>query len=108
MIDKLGNQFLEDDNELLVLDTSDIAPAAFIIADTIRPLSYRQNVYKTFIDRSVSVFGPVKKLRTAIILNPSRKDSINHERDKCCFKKLSFFSRLYILSNKRRKLRIVL
>lgn len=48
VIDKLGNPFRENDKKLLVLDTSDIAPAVFV--DTIRPLSYRQDLYKKFID----------------------------------------------------------
>ncbi|CAC5413699.1 unnamed protein product [Mytilus coruscus] len=101
VIDELENPFLEDSNELLVLDTKDIAPSA--VVDTIRRIEnvgqdqYEKFIEDRFLNRSVSIFEPIKNNGLPLFRTPPEKTlSITKGKTAVLKSDVSLFSRLYI------------
>ncbi|CAG2188727.1 unnamed protein product [Mytilus edulis] len=66
VMNELGNPFMEDSQDLLVLDTKDIAPTS--VVDTIRKIEkigktqYEKYIEDRLIKRTVPIFEPIKKM----------------------------------------------
>ncbi|CAG2195144.1 unnamed protein product [Mytilus edulis] len=92
---------MEDSQDLLVLDTKDIAPTS--VVDTIRKIEkigktqYEKYIEDRLIKRTVPIFEPIKKNALALFRTPHGK-TVSAMKDKISILKsdVSLFSRLYI------------
>ncbi|CAG2243196.1 unnamed protein product [Mytilus edulis] len=78
VMNELGNPFMKNSQDLLVLDTKDIAPTS--VVDTIRKIekigkTQYENIYieDRLIKRTVPIFEPIKKNAMALFRTPHGK-----------------------------------
>ncbi|CAC5423562.1 unnamed protein product [Mytilus coruscus] len=100
-MDELGNPFIEDSQDLFVLDTKDIAPTS--VVDTIRQIEkigrtqYEKYIEDRLIKRTVPIFEPIKKNRMTLLRTTNGKTvSAMTEKISILKSDVSLFSRLYI------------
>ena len=98
----MGNPFLEESKDLLVLDTRDIVDTS--VAETVRKIKERgKTQFKAFVaDRlekqTVSLFEPIKRNNLALFSSPPPSKAKSSDKMQIASLKsnCSLFSRLYI------------
>ena len=100
-IEEMGNPFLEDSQDLLVLDTRDIVDVS--VVETIRGIENMGKVqYETFMTKrlekcEIPLFEPIKRNKLALFSSPAEKAKSNDKIQIASLKSnCSLFSRLYV------------
>lgn len=96
VMEKIGNPFLEESDELLALDSKAIADTK--VVDTVRKMEHLgQFAKERLIERSKSSFAPIKKNKLPLFKSPPSRN-VSTERQKISSLKsdCSLFGRLYI------------
>ena len=104
-LDEMGNPFMEESNDLLVLDTKDIAgPAATTRMCQIESLGIDQcNEFLTerLVRRTKSIYDPIKRNTLSFFKEPAPKVSKASQRISSLKSDCSLFARLFIACQTR-------
>ena len=105
-IEEMGNPFTENSNDLLVLDSRDLADPAII--DSVRKIEklgqeqYDIYVGERLVNQTKSVWEPIKKNNLALFSRPPIREKTKSQLQLASLKNdCSLFSRLYVASQVR-------
>ena len=105
-IEEMGNPFTENSNDLLVLDSRDLADPAII--DSVRKIEklgqeqYDIYVGERLVNQTESVWEPIKKNNLALFSRPPIREKTKSQLQLASLKNdCSLFSRLYVASQVR-------